>query len=207
MSSFTLGGGSSLVIDSSNGPVEIYTAGDWDISGDSAVRTTSESAREFQLFIGGDTDSGADPATVSLNANTVLHGAIYAPDASISVPADFELFGSLIARSLTFGEAARLHFDESLLYESDEETLSLETLIWRPVSSDGTPRVRHARRLTEARGPSVGPLAPRVPYALGSSAPDCSESDSSESDSSESDSSGSDSSGSGARMNQSPEFP
>jgi hypothetical protein len=136
MSDFTLGGGSSLVIDSSNGPVEIYTGGDWDISADSTVRTTSESAREFQLFIGGDTDSSADPATVSLNANTVLHGAIYAPEASISVPADFELFGSLIARSLTFGESARLHFDESLLYESDEEALALETLIWRPVSAD-----------------------------------------------------------------------
>ncbi len=136
MSNFTLGGGSSLVIDSSNGPVEIYSAGDWDISGDSSVRTTSESAREFQLFIGGDTDSGADPATVSLNANTVLRGAIYAPDASINVPADFELFGSLIARSLTFGESARLHFDESLLYESEEEALILETLIWRPVSAD-----------------------------------------------------------------------
>ena len=73
---------------------------------------------------------------MSLNANTVLHGAIYAPEASISVPADFELFGSLIARSLTFGESARLHFDESLLYESDEEALALETLIWRPVSAD-----------------------------------------------------------------------
>ncbi|MGB0330379.1 MAG: pilus assembly PilX N-terminal domain-containing protein [Planctomycetota bacterium] len=139
MSDFVLGGGGSLVIDSSNGPVEIYSSGDWDISGDSTVRTTSESARDFQVFISGDTDSGTDPATVSLNANTVLHGAIYAPDASITLPAGFELFGSLIARSLNFGDDARLHFDESLLYESDEETLALETLIWRPISADLDP--------------------------------------------------------------------
>ena len=70
------------------------------------MRTTSESARDFQVFISGDTDSGTDPATVSLNANTVLHGAIYAPDASITLPAGFELFGSLIARSLNFGDDA-----------------------------------------------------------------------------------------------------
>ena len=139
MSDFVLGGGSSLVIDSSNGPVEIYSLGDWDISSDSTVRTTSESARDFQVFISGDTDSGTDPATVSLNANTVLHGAIYAPDASITLPIGFELFGSLIARSLNIGDGARLHFDESLLYESDEETLALETLIWRPISADVDP--------------------------------------------------------------------
>ena len=91
------------------------------------------------VFIAGDTESGTDLATVSFNANTVLHGAIYAPDASITIPAGFELFGSLIARSLNFGEGARLHFDESLLYESDEEVLALETLIWRPISADVDP--------------------------------------------------------------------
>lgn len=139
MSNFALGGGSSLVIDSSNGPVEVYSSGDWDISSDSTVRTTSEAARDFQVFIAGDTDSGADPATVSLNANTVLHAAIYAPEASITIPAGFELFGSLIARSLNFGEGSRLHFDESLLYESEQEVLALETLIWRPISADLDP--------------------------------------------------------------------
>jgi len=139
MSDFSMGGGSTLVIDSTNGPVEIYSEGDWDISSDSTVRSTSESARDFQVFISGDTENGADPATVSINANTVLHGAIYAPKASMTIPAGFELFGSLIARSLTFGDGARLHFDESLLYESDEEVLALETLIWRPISADHDP--------------------------------------------------------------------
>lgn len=144
MSDFFLGGGSTLAIDSTNGPVEIYSSGDWDISNDSMVRTTSESAREFQLYLSGDTDSGADPATVSLNANSDLHGAIYAPEASITVPDGFQLFGSLVARSLVLGDGASLHFDESLRYDTDDEVLGLETLLWRPISADvdlvaGTP--------------------------------------------------------------------
>ena len=144
MSDFMLEGGSTLVIDSSNGPVEIYSSGDWDVSTDSMVRTTSQSARDFQLFLSGDTDGSANPATVSLSANCSLHGAIYAPQATIMVPTGFELFGSLVARSVVLGPSASLHFDESLRYDTDQDIMALNTLLWRPISADvnavpGTP--------------------------------------------------------------------
>jgi len=139
MSDFVLESGSTLAIDSTNGAVEIYSSGDWDVSSDSTIRTTSESARDFQLFLSGNTDSGTDPATVRLNANSVLHGAIYAPAASVTVPPGFELFGSLIAGDLVLGEGAHFHFDESLLYDTEEDVLPLETLLWRPVSADVDP--------------------------------------------------------------------
>ena len=55
-----------------------------------------------------------------------------------------QLFGSLVARSLVLGDGASLHFDESLRYDTDDEVLGLETLLWRPISADvdlvaGTP--------------------------------------------------------------------
>lgn len=136
MRDFQLSGGSTLAIDTSNGPVEIYGSGDWDVSSDSTIRTTSESAREFQLFLSQGTDSDGDPTTVQLNANSALRAAIYAPEATVTVPDDVHLYGSIIAGNLSVGAGAQLHFDESLLYDSDAEVLALDTLLWRPVSAD-----------------------------------------------------------------------
>jgi hypothetical protein len=136
MEDFLLMGGATLSFDTTNGPVEVYSAGDWDMRSNSMLVTNSDSAVDVQIFLSGDTSPGPDSATIGLNANAQMRGAIYAPNASVSLPSNFEIFGSVMAGELDLASNSIIHFDEALLYDTKKQIREFETLLWRPVARD-----------------------------------------------------------------------
>jgi hypothetical protein len=55
---------------------------------------------------------GEDPLTVE--SSTAFHGVLYAPQASLQVGSDFEVFGALVGKQVTFSGPANVHFDKHL---------------------------------------------------------------------------------------------
>jgi len=118
----------TLRIDASGGPVELYATGDVDWRSNTRVVTTSGSALDFSMYITTDNRGGA--RTVDLHSNTTFHGTIYAPNASLRIPSNFEIYGAVKAAEVELASNTRIHFDEGLLYDPDADDL-FETVSWR----------------------------------------------------------------------------
>jgi hypothetical protein len=129
---FDLLSNSNLLIDATGGPVEIYATGDFELHSNSSVTTLSQQAKDVSFYLTADTDAKPAPV-VSLKSNTEFIGTIYAPNADLTLDSNFEVFGAVMAESLTLASNATLHFDEDLMYldgvESDYEQVS-----WRVLS-------------------------------------------------------------------------
>lgn len=98
--------GGLLVLDTQEGNVEIYAKNALDLGAGALIETTALSSKEVTLF---GTDSGAP---FDLRAAGSFHGTIMAPDSSVTIGSDFEVFGGIVARRLEIKAGARLHFDD-----------------------------------------------------------------------------------------------
>jgi hypothetical protein len=56
---------------------------------------------------------------------------VYAPNARVVFDSNFELFGSMIARSLDLDSNATFHFDEALMNATASTVPTYETVGWR----------------------------------------------------------------------------
>jgi len=133
MENFNLDGGCTLEFDTTNGPVKVYSARDWVMQSNSTMVTNSDSAVDVQIFLSGSTDPGPDRASIGLSSNGALSGAFYAPNASISLPSNFEIYGAVMAGQLSLASNSLIHFDEALLYDGNEMDREFVTLLWRPL--------------------------------------------------------------------------
>ncbi len=124
---------SKWVIDATNGPVEIYAEGDFDLRSNSTVTSIAGQARDISVFITS-TNSGPGASTIALNSNSDFVGTIYAPNADLVIESNFELYGAVRAGSVTLNSNTQLHFDEDLLYDPGVP-LVYERLSWRPLSA------------------------------------------------------------------------
>ena len=57
-----------------------------------------------------------------------MYGTMYAPNAAVTVRSNFELFGSVVARSVDLSSNARVHFDEALLSATATGAPTFETI-------------------------------------------------------------------------------
>jgi len=120
------------VIDATNGPVEIYGTGDFDLRSNSTLTTNSQRARDVSIMISS-TNIGPNPSNISLNSNSDFVGTVYAPNADIVVSSNFEIFGAIKAGSVELASNAQLHFDEDLLYDPGVPPI-FERVSWRRLS-------------------------------------------------------------------------
>ncbi|NOT31844.1 MAG: hypothetical protein HOP15_15470 [Planctomycetes bacterium] len=116
-----------LTFDTSQGHVALYVTDALELASGSILTTSSSKPEDVIIQVPGET---AKP--IALGATGSFHGVIFAPDASVTVGKAFELFGALVAESLTFEGAARLHFDLHLAQLAAESALP-EMLSWRIV--------------------------------------------------------------------------
>ncbi|MFT6110400.1 MAG: hypothetical protein ACJA2W_003326, partial [Planctomycetota bacterium] len=129
---FLMGTGTTLVFDTSSGPIELYSAHDFVLESNTTVVTNGNSAVDVKLFLSGD-NRGNNPNTndqVSLSANAAFTGVIYAPNAEILLGSNFEIYGSVMAGALDLSSNGRIHFDEALLYDSSGSSLEFVTVHW-----------------------------------------------------------------------------
>jgi hypothetical protein len=157
----------NLVIDASNGPVEILVSGTYThMSGFEAMPVNgSPLALAFQ--IGGTAD-------VVFPASTAIRGAYYAPDADIVFASQNECWGAFAANRITLTDDMKLHFDENLLehFEKDLGQVSgdgLDVLGWceTAVEEDWLLSDRrdpaHVLQLVQAELPSPSEVLEGVP--------------------------------------------
>lgn len=101
---------SSLVFDTVGGPIEVYAMGDFVVASNTYMDTTVKEAALVSLnFAGGPGQS------VDLRSNASFYGTVYAPEGTIEISSNFEVFGSVVAGELLLASNVSIHFDEALL--------------------------------------------------------------------------------------------
>lgn len=109
-------GGSGGINISSGASLEVYAAGDINISGQGAMNGGTSAATmgqpvNFQIY--GTKTSGTQ--AISVKGNGVFSGVLYAPFGSVTLDGSVETFGSVVANDITLnGSSAQFHYDESL---------------------------------------------------------------------------------------------
>lgn len=127
MTDWTLRSNSSVVLDASGGPIELYVARDLNMASNSSVVTPSASAEDVQLHLTGDATQVAQ-----FRSNGEFHGTIYAPEATVEIRSNFEVFGAVAARAVVLNSNVRIHYDESLHHDPDQQQYLVGS--WSPVA-------------------------------------------------------------------------
>ena len=113
-----LGNGSELAFDTTGGPVMLYVTEHLVLPPGSLVSTSSTDARQVTIQISA---RNGDPIPLASTAS--FYGVIYAPANELVLSSEFEVFGSVVAETLSFSGAGRIHFDERLLALTEESAL------------------------------------------------------------------------------------
>lgn len=135
----------SLVIDATNGPVEILVRGTYThLSGfEASAVNGSPMALAFKL---------EGTQDVIFPANTAIRGAYYAPNANITFSNANECWGAFAANRISMSNGMRFHFDEDLLNHFEEDTGQgddgLDVLGWCEAA------VEPARLMADRRDPA-----------------------------------------------------
>ena len=105
----TLKGGSLFT---SDGPVTVYITGVLNAKGNSATAGSPSDPRNMLFLM-----SPASSAVVEdadLTGTTKFYGAIYGPNADITIHGNAEIFGAIIANTVNVTGSAIVHYDEAL---------------------------------------------------------------------------------------------
>jgi hypothetical protein len=92
----------------------IYTSGNIDISGDSSGHggvSNSGAAANFQIWGTGTAGGGQ---TVKVSGNGSLAATVYAPNATVSIVGNGNVFGAVVGDIINVAGEANFHYDESL---------------------------------------------------------------------------------------------
>ncbi len=106
-----LAGGSTLTLDTRDGDVELYVTGSVVMDPASFVATTALRSDEVSI-LAGKASAGALAPNLALEASSAFHGTIYAPESTVRIGSNFEVFGSVVGGRLEIAAGARLHFDD-----------------------------------------------------------------------------------------------
>ena len=132
---FEIGSSAQLLIDASGGPVEIFVVGDFVMNSNTLIASDTYTPADIEINLLSDNviDPGleVDLDEVDFDSNAKLYGTIYAPSAAIIINSNFELFGSLVSRTVHLDSNSKIHFDEALLELSEDEEITFETVAWR----------------------------------------------------------------------------
>lgn len=162
--------GTKLTIDASAGPVQIYVR-DWlKLPSGSTIECTSEDPSKVALLCAGaegidrSGDGVPDPA-VELGATGRFFGMVYAPRATVTLPATFEVFGAISAQSLTLGSNSKVHFDRAFTASGGGSTEGPTALCWRLIELPPCALVRsRLDPLTQLQKLGVAAVAPTLAH-------------------------------------------
>lgn len=125
-------GGSQLTAD---GPVKMYLTGDLRLGGNSSSGSSSS------VGVAGDptkliiliASTGAQ-LEGSVTGSAKFYGAVYGPQATLTISGNAEVFGSIIAKVVNLTGSAVIHRDDALASRTDFSNQSRTTLVsWREI--------------------------------------------------------------------------
>jgi len=125
LGSLTLSESSSIVFDTTYGPIDLFVTGDLLLGAGTSVSTTGVDPSQVTVSVSGESE-------VQLASTASFYGLWYAPAGTVSITSAFELFGAVVADQLSLGAGVRLHFD-TYLSEVALELARPMNLSWRIV--------------------------------------------------------------------------
>ena len=123
LTSIELEGNSTLTIDTTNGPVNIFLTVKMQIE-DGAAINTGGAPSKFSIFSNSNED-------IEIKGTGVFNGLIYAPYAYVKIKNDGNFYGAIWAGSVEIKDSGNVYFDTSLKDKIQSNDLSLAA--WREV--------------------------------------------------------------------------
>ena len=127
--------GSKIVVDATNGPVELYSHRDFVLNSNTSIASLTKKPADVGIFLGG---TGQGSSTLNLggaatDSNVKVWATIFAPNAKIDLKSNFELFGALIAKLVNISSQARVHFDADLVF-GQGANVTYTRILWRKLA-------------------------------------------------------------------------
>lgn len=137
VSNLTLNSGSTIYVNATNGPVEIFVLDNFVMNSNTVIRSNDYEPKDVSLKLLSDNVINPEVTVqldlVDFDSNSQVYGTIYAPSAAVTFDSNFELYGSILARSLDVDSNSRFHFDEALANATANGIPTFETLVWRDI--------------------------------------------------------------------------
>jgi hypothetical protein len=131
-SAATINSNSTWTFDASGGPINVYALGTFDLKSNSTVVTSSQDPSKLTLFLSGvHTDKSDSSPSITFASNSSFYGTIYAPDLSVEISSNFEVYGSVKAQWLELASNSEIHYDESLATGSLDSGSGYVIRAWR----------------------------------------------------------------------------
>lgn len=106
----SMGQDSEIILDkASNSSLKIYLDGNWSSDNNSGINNSTLSAEKFTLY-----GTGGANQQINLKAKSDFYGAIYAPDADVTVFSGGDLYGSFAAENFELKNPANFYYDIAL---------------------------------------------------------------------------------------------
>ena len=118
LGSLALASGAELTFDTSGGPIRLWVTDGLVLGEGSSIVTSSTDPSQVNITVPGET---ANP--VQLYASSTFHGVIYAPATELVLSNPFEVFGAVVAETITFASAGQIHRDDYLVSVAEESML------------------------------------------------------------------------------------
>lgn len=139
--------GAQIHIDTTAGPIEIYTTQYLGLEEGSQVVSISEEPSEAVFIVPASTwvdrdGDGVDDSPTVLEAQGQLHAVVFAPHSDVSIDSDLEYFGSLAARNVSIEANAKVHFDVALETVAGGPLSIPKLAAWRMIDLPDEPIVR-----------------------------------------------------------------
>lgn len=136
-SNLVLNSGSKIIVNDTNGPVTFHVIDNFIMNSNSQIWPTSNKPLSVTMNLLSDNVINPEVTvqldTVDFDSNSKIWGVVYAPNARVVLDSNFELFGSLMARSIDIDSNATFHFDEALINATATGQPTFETVCWREV--------------------------------------------------------------------------
>lgn len=116
-----------VLIDSSNGPVDFYFRAAVQFDSNTEIRSLNRRPEDVKLQITTDNRSGGPP--VEIDSNAEVYALVYAPNASLRLDSNGQLYGAVIADRIRLSSNYRIHYDEDAAHEG--EPGRYHALSWR----------------------------------------------------------------------------
>lgn len=120
---FHVNSNSSLVADTTNGPVKIYTTGQFTMDSNTLVAPANRKPKDLNVFI------TAVGKTAELKSNDQFVGTMFAPNSPVLINSNSSIYGSVIAQDLLLDSNAAVHIDVSLNDSEDKDRVP-DILSW-----------------------------------------------------------------------------
>lgn len=103
--------GATLKLDTTLGAIELYIDDDLILSAGSSVTCPDKEAKSCSIYHTGDPTVAGTTPTATLAANGSLYAKVYAPHLALSLPSSLDVFGALVAESVSLGSNAEFRYD------------------------------------------------------------------------------------------------